>query len=295
MTKFLHVCVFVLFVFILSCSGDESPEDPVDDGITESSSSYLVTTFGSVPRSEALSISATGELFTPDFQDNKIYKVGRDGMVTRFVESGLEGPLGGAFDDAGNFYISNYWSGTVMKFDTEGNGEIYATGLRGPAGLLFTPDGDLLVANNIGNNISRITPEGDVSTFARSSLFNGPDALVYTDTGDLFAINFFDSKIMRIGAEGTVSLFAEPGGRETGYILFQNDHFIVPSVSLKIIHQIDLAGNVETIAGTGRGGTQNGAGDEATFVKPNGIVASLSGDTIFIGDGSKIRMITSVN
>jgi sugar lactone lactonase YvrE len=42
---------------------------------------------------------------------------------------------GMAFDSAGNLYVANYYSGTVMKFDPSGNGSVFASNLDTPESI----------------------------------------------------------------------------------------------------------------------------------------------------------------
>jgi sugar lactone lactonase YvrE len=47
-------------------------------------------------------------------------------------DPGENDPQGMAFDSAGNLYVANYYDGTVMKYDTSGNGTVFASGLNTP-------------------------------------------------------------------------------------------------------------------------------------------------------------------
>ncbi|HTV63321.1 MAG TPA: hypothetical protein VMH30_12205 [Verrucomicrobiae bacterium] len=46
-------------------------------------------------------------------------------------------PQGEAFDQAGNLYVANYYDGTIMKFDTNGNGSVFATNLDAPESIVI--------------------------------------------------------------------------------------------------------------------------------------------------------------
>ena len=55
--------------------------------------------------------------------------------------SGLNGPLGLAFDSAGNLYVSNYYNDTIEKFSPAGNDlGVFANTVAGPRHLAFTTD-----------------------------------------------------------------------------------------------------------------------------------------------------------
>jgi DNA-binding beta-propeller fold protein YncE len=48
---------------------------------------------------------------------------------------------GMAVDGAGNLYVANYYDGTVMKFDKNGNGSVFASGLNTPESITIKRDG----------------------------------------------------------------------------------------------------------------------------------------------------------
>jgi DNA-binding beta-propeller fold protein YncE len=47
---------------------------------------------------------------------------------------------GMAVDSAGNLYVANYYDGTVMKFDKNGNGSVFASGLNTPESIAIKRD-----------------------------------------------------------------------------------------------------------------------------------------------------------
>ncbi len=48
---------------------------------------------------------------------------------------------GMAVDSAGNLYVANYYDGTVMKFDKNGNGSVFTSGLDTPESITIKRDG----------------------------------------------------------------------------------------------------------------------------------------------------------
>jgi DNA-binding beta-propeller fold protein YncE len=52
---------------------------------------------------------------------------------------------GMAFDSAGNLYVSDFSTGTIEKFDTNGNGSVFATGLNGPTAIAIRRTGSIAV------------------------------------------------------------------------------------------------------------------------------------------------------
>jgi DNA-binding beta-propeller fold protein YncE len=97
------------------------------------------------------------------YQTYCIEKYAPNGAATLFASdpgdgSVLDVPQGMAFDSAGNLYVANYYDGTVMKFDKNGNGSVFATNLDTPESIVikrpntatFIPT---LLITQIGTNV----------------------------------------------------------------------------------------------------------------------------------------------
>jgi len=65
---------------------------------------------------------------------------------------------GMAFDSAGNLYVANYYNGTVMKFDPNGDGSVFASDLPFPSSITIRRDSaasfiPTLTINHSGTNV----------------------------------------------------------------------------------------------------------------------------------------------
>ncbi len=129
---------------------------------------------------------------------------------------------------AGDLYVSEFSSGSVLKFDSAGNHTTFASGLTGTFGLAFDRAGNLFVADKDANSIFRYTPSGTKSTFA--SALHTPTALLFDGAGNLFVADFGGNAILKITPEGTVTTFASglhnPSGLafDRAGILYQSDY-----------------------------------------------------------------------
>jgi DNA-binding beta-propeller fold protein YncE len=82
---------------------------------------------------------------------NNIYCLTNFTAIAKFSSAGVPAPFandpgqsyayanaqGMAFDSAGNLYVANYYDGTVMKFDKNGNGSVFATNLDTPESIVI--------------------------------------------------------------------------------------------------------------------------------------------------------------
>jgi sugar lactone lactonase YvrE len=106
-----------------------------------------------------------GDIFVSDACAH-IYQFAPNGSVTVFA-SGLNGPRGLTFDNAGNLYAAIYGDdgtgdGMVVKF-VNGVQSIVATNLGNPEGIAFDSFGNLYVADVYGA-LYKIAPNGAVNT-----------------------------------------------------------------------------------------------------------------------------------
>ncbi len=246
---------------------------------------------------EALSIDKFGNLYTPSGQNGTVYKIEPDGNSSVFA-SGFNFPQGGTTDSEGNVYISNWNSGTISKISPNGVKSVFVGGFAGPTGLIFNKNGEeFYVCNYSTNSIIKINlNDNSRTTIASGSGINGPDGIVFDDNENLYIANFNDNKIHKINSGGELSLFTTLPGVNSGYITYANGNLYSAGHRSHKIYKISLEGEVSVIAGTGLIGSEDGDAGEASFNTPNGIVASLSGDSLFIADaGNRAIRIIDLN
>ena len=155
----------------------------------------------------------------PTPSGNTIEKFTPGGVGSVFASTGVNGPVGLAFDAAGNLYVANNIGNTIEKFTPGGVGSVFASmGVNHPYGLAFDLAGNLYVANNPGtgplpgddNTIEKFTPGGVGSVFANfgPGINDGPTGLVFDSVGNLY-VNINDhSLIEKFTPDGVGSDFA---------------------------------------------------------------------------------------
>ena len=75
-------------------------------------------------------------LFEADRGSGNIYEFTPGGVQSTFA-SGLNNPLGLAFDSAGDLFEADYGSGNIYEYTPGGAQTTFAYGLSNPAGLAF--------------------------------------------------------------------------------------------------------------------------------------------------------------
>ena len=178
--------------------------------------------------------------------------------VTTFVSSGLNGPLGLAFDSSGNLYCSNINNNIISIFSSTGTliQTISSSELYGPTGLAFDSSGYLYCANSIakpnsnGSTISKIdTTVTSVTPFA--SGLSIPIGLVFDSSGYLYcanssnlstSTNINSNTISKIDSTGTIVTppFVTSITGPIGLAFDSSGYLYCSSTSGSTIYKIDI-------------------------------------------------------
>ena len=190
-------------------------------------------------------------------------------------------PMGLAIDVEGNLYVSDWVNHRIRKIAPDGavttvagsgtpgpysdivDGPVDTARLFGPEGLVVDDQGNIYVADTLNNRVRCISPAGIVTTVAGS----GPGT-VYGFDGDLVdgptdAARFNDPSDVAIDANGVL------------YVTDRLNH---------VIRKITPDGKVSTFAGSGRPGSTDGVGTNASFELPNRIAIDEKGN-LYVTEG----------
>lgn len=130
-----------------------------------------------------VAVDAKGNLFVADSYNDRIRKIGVDGMVSTIAggpapgfQDGpataalLDTPTGLALDLAGNLYIADAQNGALRKLDASGQVSTLARGepgveeplMRRPVALALTADGYLYIGDMARGRILQLSPSGQL-------------------------------------------------------------------------------------------------------------------------------------
>jgi sugar lactone lactonase YvrE len=248
----------------------------------------------------AVAVDSAGNVYVSDTSNQVIRKISADGMVSTF---------------AGQVGQAGYQDGpasTAMFFE--------------PVGLVVDRSGNLFVADTGNLRIRKITPTGEVSTYAGSGT-SSPDPAVYQDgpalqtafagpqgvtldaAGNLYVADTVGPMIRKISPAGQVTtvagVYRVGGGADctmgscatftspNAMAFDRGGNLYVTDSGNQRIRKITPAGVVSTFAGSGIPGFADGAGVDARFDSPFGIVVD-SKDNLYVSDQNNrvIRKIT---
>ncbi|HEV2014013.1 MAG TPA: hypothetical protein VGR77_09060 [Candidatus Dormibacteraeota bacterium] len=246
-----------------------------------------------------LAFDRNGALVIADHANNRVRRIGTDGVITTIVGSGpigagaggfggdggaakqaqLNAPVSILFDGHGNLYIGDRDNGAIRKVDPRGiittiagTGRRGYSGDRGPAtraqldqpeGMVFDAAGNLLFADSANNRIRKIDTHGIITTIA------GTGVAGYSGDGG-------PTTEAEMQPDDVVF---DPAGNL--YIAEFNDH---------VVRMVDMKGIIRTIAGTGKAGCSGygGAATKAQLTSPLSPVLDSIGNLYITDQGCKV-------
>jgi uncharacterized protein (TIGR03437 family) len=249
-----------------------------------------------------VAFDASGDLYVSDTLNNRIRRIGREGIIATFAGTGSPGysgdnglatraqlnqPNGLSFDSAGNLYIADTGNHVIRMVNPSGlistvagSGVLGNSGDTGAAKLatLFSPSdvvvdraGNIYVADSGNNRIRRVTPEGLIDNYAGDAAgLPGSDG----DNGPARQARF----------DYPIGLAIDENGS-----LYVSDYF--NNRIRKIAAGTTM---ITTYAGTGTGGFggDNGPAIQARLHLPAGISLDRQGN-LYVADllNNRIRVI----
>ncbi len=173
----------------------------------------------------ATSISGRADTLYVSTYSSTILKFASDGSGSLFYSGGLQGPMGLAFDGAGNLYVADRYTYEISKITPDGTRSVFAnTGLSQETwGLAFDGAVNLYSANHGNNTVTKYAPDGSASVFASTGL-SRPSALAFDQAGNLYVANEGTGSgyIEKFTADGAPVLFASTGSRSPVGLAFDS-------------------------------------------------------------------------
>ena len=239
-----------------------------------------------------VSVDTIGNLFIADYGNNRIRKVGTNGVITTVAghilndgdyatNATLGLPYGSAIDPLGNIFIPDTYNNRVRKVDANG-----------------------IITTVVGNGIPAYAGDGGLAT--NVSLKN-PLGVALDTAGNLFIADSANYRIRKVDTNGIITTvagsgtngFAGDGGMATnakmtrpyGVSVDIAGNLFITDQSNQRIRKVDTNGIISTVAGNGSFGFSGdgGAATSAGIFIPYGTAVDNSGN-LFIADGLNNRV-----
>jgi len=232
----------------------------------------------------SVALDAAGNLYIADSPNQRIRKVGPDGIITTVAGTGATG------------YSGDGGPATAAK-------------LNYPKGVEIGADGLLYIADSLNNRIRRVDASGIITTVAgtgaggfsgdggpaTAAKLNRPRNIVFDASGVLWIADDLNNRVRRVGVDGVITTYAGTGA--AGYsgdggpataarfdqvrdlALDAAGNLYVADELNSRIRRIDVGGTITTYAGTGVSGFSGdgGAATAARLYHPRGVAIGPDG------------------
>jgi mucin-19 len=248
----------------------------------------------------SIAIDSKGNLFIADTGNNRIRKVGLDGLIQTIAGTGVPG------------------------FSGDG-GDATAARLNAPAGIAIDSSGNVLIADfnnscvreiSVAGSITRIAGTGSFGSSgdggpATSALLSLPIDVKVDAIGNILIADYFDQRIRRVNSAGIISTvagvggnrFSGDGGLATSATLFgpaalavdSAGDFLVADSGNNRVREVTVGGVITTVLGNSVAGF-NGDGPAALFAQSyvaQDVAVDAAGN-VYVADtgNNRIRKLT---
>jgi hypothetical protein len=245
-----------------------------------------------------IAMDASGNLLIVDSINNRIRKVGTNGIITTVVGGGiyygdggaatnakLSGPFGVAVDASGDFFIADTSNNRIRKVTTNG-----------------------IITTIAGNGTQSFSGDGGAGT---SAALNSPCGIAVDAVGNLFIADTSNHRIRKVSINGIITTvagignysFSGDGGAATnaGFtplaVAVDNvGNLFIADFGNNRIRKVSTNGIITTVAGNGSFffSGDGGPAIDAALYYPVGVAVDAGGN-LFIADSSnnRIRMVAT--
>jgi len=244
---------------------------------------------------DGLAVDMYGNIYASYYPGTEVTKITPDGS-TEIYADGFNHPNGLIIGPTGNLFVANSGGNEVYEVYSDGTKGVFANVPR-PNILLFLPDSTLLVGSYSKSTIYKVDLAGKVTTWYSGSPLNGPIGLNIDADGTIYVGNFNDGKVFSVNNNLEFTKIGDISGW-MGFMTTSGNYIYATAYERHSIIRIAKDGSEQiTFAGTGVKGTVDGEFLSAQFDTPNGIVSSVTGDTLYVSQSfsKSLRLLSGIN
>jgi uncharacterized protein (TIGR03437 family) len=255
---------------------------------------------------------------------------GFNGEIILPRDAQLNGPVGVAADDAGNWYVADTANNRVRKvqpggnlFTIAGNGNAsyYGDGGQGtkasvnqPEGVAADALGNVYIADTLDNAIRKVTPDGVITTLAGTGTpgYSGdggpanaarltlPRGVAVDSAGNVYVADSGNNQVRRIDARGTITTVDTGGSLSDprGVAVDRAGNLYIADTGNRVVRRVSPGALVTTIAGNGTCcySGDGGLALDAQLNQPWGVAADANGN-VYVADpaNNAVRMLAPVS
>jgi poly(3-hydroxybutyrate) depolymerase/sugar lactone lactonase YvrE len=176
---------------------------------------------------ESIAVGVGGDLFIVDTANDRLRKVGQDGIIASVPGGSFNSPFGMTLDREGNLFVADTYNGRVQKIAADGtiSTVVGRSELSLPSAVAVDSQGNLFIADSGGHRIRKVSPDGSITTVAgtgaagfsgdhaaaTAAQLNAPRGLAVDRQGNLFIADSYNHRVRRLATDGSISTVAGVG------------------------------------------------------------------------------------
>ncbi len=240
---------------------------------------------------DGLLVHNDGFIYATDgWNGNSMYKINSLGRVTLFV-NGLSGPINMVEDSEGNIFVTEWISGQVKKITPDGTISTFASSSARAGALGINKDGEIFVNirpfSSGRSTLRKYSKDGGLlKTYFDNKIFN-PSGIAFDDAGNMYLSELFSGELIKVTRDDSILVLGKAptpsGPRSLGKLVFHDDFLWATDLGNHVVYKISLDGNFSILAGRlGVQGTDDGMGENARFINPNGFAVNRSTNEFYV-------------
>ncbi len=252
---------------------------------------------------------SSGNIYIADRDNQRIRRVGPDGIITTVAGTGVAGnngdgglavmaqlnsPTSVSVDAAGNLYVADTGNQRVRRITPAGLiFSILAPSLVSPACAIADSSGNIYIADAGNGTILKVSATGQSTTLLTG--LESPRSLALDGAGNLYFTEESGQRVQMLGSAGSLTILgAGAWNIPRGIAVGPDGGMFVADTGLQQILRIDPSGQVTPVAGNGSAGFAGDGGPalSAELNFPWGIAAGPAG-TLLIADLASNRIRVS--
>jgi DNA-binding CsgD family transcriptional regulator/sugar lactone lactonase YvrE len=251
----------------------------------------------------AIAFDSEGNLYIADTGNNRIRRVGRDGIITTVAGTGRRGY--GGDGGAGALALLNSPTGIAVGFGDS----VFVADTGNNRVRMISPNGTITTVAGTGE--AGYAGDGGVATQA---VLNSPQALAVDAEGNLYVADSFNGRVRRVDLDGVITTIAGDGvqgysgdggpatqaglnfatgplsGAGQALALDMAGDLFVADGGNNRVREVDVGGVIRTVAGAGQPGYAGGPVSPSSALDLPLSVALDSAGVVYIADADNGRV-----
>lgn len=249
-----------------------------------------------------LFLHPNGILYGSEFFNNTIWEFDTQTEQVSIFKSNLINPNGIGANPQGKLYICDHGHNKLIKFETDGTFIDEYTGIITPSGVKNIPGtNDMLFVEYATNKVGILYANDTSKILYANGQLAGPAGITFIN-GVTYISNYNDRKIIKLenGIQTLITQLPLESIQNLGWLGFIDSKYgfiYATSGGGNKIYKINpVTGDFSVFAGSTQG-SNDGALQQATFDRPNGILFDDASDRLYISEvgSNNLRIIENVS